>query len=70
MCDRDQLVGRIQRPPQAKVVHIYDIFAAGTRDLFLSELSYGKAAVMDAFIGATASAGTSCIELSLLFHRR
>jgi hypothetical protein len=53
--ENGQLEGRIQRHPQAKPVHIYNIIAADTQDVFLNNLSLGKANIMDAFTGCTPS---------------
>ncbi|KAG2336736.1 P-loop containing nucleoside triphosphate hydrolase protein [Suillus weaverae] len=51
--DEGQLIGRIYRPPQPKIVHIYRIVAADTQDVFLNNISFSKAAILDAFTGAT-----------------
>ncbi|KAG2336606.1 hypothetical protein BDR05DRAFT_896483 [Suillus weaverae] len=51
--DEGQLIGRIYRPPQPKTVHIYRIVAADTQDVFLNNISFSKAAILDAFTGAT-----------------
>jgi SNF2 family DNA or RNA helicase len=53
--DEGQLIGRIYRPPQSKTVHIYRIVAADTQDVFLNNISFSKAAILDAFTGATPS---------------
>ncbi|KIK38068.1 hypothetical protein CY34DRAFT_91603, partial [Suillus luteus UH-Slu-Lm8-n1] len=53
--DEGQLIGRIYRPPQPKTVHIYRIVAADTQDVFLNNISFSKAAILDAFTGATPS---------------
>ncbi|KAG1772227.1 P-loop containing nucleoside triphosphate hydrolase protein [Suillus placidus] len=53
--DEGQLIGRIYRPPQPKIVHIYRIVAADTQDVFLNNISFSKAAILDAFTGATPS---------------
>ncbi|KAG1836505.1 P-loop containing nucleoside triphosphate hydrolase protein [Suillus subalutaceus] len=53
--DEGQLIGRIYRPPQSKAVHIYRIVAANTQDVFLNNISFSKAAILDAFTGATPS---------------
>ncbi|KAG2062895.1 hypothetical protein BDR04DRAFT_1039611, partial [Suillus decipiens] len=53
--DEGQLIGRIYRPPQPKTVHIYRIVAANTQDVFLNNISFSKAAILDAFTGATPS---------------
>ncbi|KAG1772200.1 P-loop containing nucleoside triphosphate hydrolase protein [Suillus placidus] len=53
--DEGQLIGRIYRPPQPKTVHIYRIVAADTQDVFLNNISFSKAAILDAFMGATPS---------------
>ncbi|KAG1793303.1 P-loop containing nucleoside triphosphate hydrolase protein [Suillus plorans] len=56
--DEGQLIGRIYRPPQPKMVHIYRIVAADTQDVFLNNISFSKAAVLEAFTGATPSLRT------------
>ncbi|KAG1851648.1 P-loop containing nucleoside triphosphate hydrolase protein [Suillus subluteus] len=56
--DEGQLIGRIYRPPQPKTVHIYRIVAADTQDVFLNNISFSKAAILDAFTGATPSLRT------------
>ncbi|KAG1894055.1 P-loop containing nucleoside triphosphate hydrolase protein [Suillus fuscotomentosus] len=53
--DEGQLIGRIYRPPQPKTVHVYRIVAADTQDVFLNNISFSKAAILDAFTGATPS---------------
>ncbi|KAG1891850.1 P-loop containing nucleoside triphosphate hydrolase protein [Suillus fuscotomentosus] len=53
--DEGQLIGRIYRPPQPKTVHVYRIVAADTQDVFLNRISFSKAAILDAFTGATPS---------------
>ncbi|KAG2747793.1 hypothetical protein P692DRAFT_201716179 [Suillus brevipes Sb2] len=53
--DEGQLIGRIYRPPQSKTVHIYRIIAANTQDVFLNNISFSKAAILDAFTGAPPS---------------
>lgn len=53
--EKGQLVGRINRHPQPKPVHVYQIIAADTQDVFLNSLSLGKAVIMDAFTGCTPS---------------
>ncbi|KAG1737029.1 P-loop containing nucleoside triphosphate hydrolase protein [Suillus lakei] len=53
--DEGQLIGRIYRPPQQKTVHVYRLVAADTQDVFLNNLSFDKAAVLNAFTGATPS---------------
>jgi hypothetical protein len=56
--DEGQLIGRIYRPPQPKTVHIYRIVAADTQDVFLNNISFSKAAILDAFTGASPSLRT------------
>ncbi|KAG2063485.1 hypothetical protein BDR04DRAFT_1037816 [Suillus decipiens] len=56
--DEGQLIGRIYRPPQPKTVHVYRIVAADTQDVFLNNISFSKAAILDAFTGATPSLRT------------
>ncbi|KAG1838807.1 P-loop containing nucleoside triphosphate hydrolase protein [Suillus subalutaceus] len=51
--DEGQLIGRIYRPPQQKTVHIYRIVAADTQDVFLNNMAFSKAAILEAFTGAT-----------------
>ncbi|KAG1837021.1 P-loop containing nucleoside triphosphate hydrolase protein [Suillus tomentosus] len=53
--DEGQLIGRIYRPPQPKMVHIYRIVAADTQDVFLNNMSFSKAVILDAFTRATPS---------------
>ncbi|KAG2738555.1 hypothetical protein P692DRAFT_201730973 [Suillus brevipes Sb2] len=53
--DEGQLIGRIYRPPQDKTVHVYRLVAANTQDVFLNNLSFDKAAILNAFTGATPS---------------
>ncbi|KAG2352807.1 P-loop containing nucleoside triphosphate hydrolase protein, partial [Suillus spraguei] len=53
--EEGQLIGRIYRPPQQKTVHVYRLVAADTQDVFLNNLSFDKAAVLNAFTGATPS---------------
>jgi hypothetical protein len=48
-----QLEGRIRRPPQKKIVHIYRILADGTSDMFLNNIAFDKAAMHDAFVNAS-----------------
>ncbi|KAG1778643.1 P-loop containing nucleoside triphosphate hydrolase protein, partial [Suillus placidus] len=53
-----QLIGCIYCPPQPKTIHIYQIVAADTQDVFLNNISFSKAAILDAFMGATPSLHT------------
>ncbi|KAG1719073.1 hypothetical protein EDB19DRAFT_1576764, partial [Suillus lakei] len=46
--DEGQLIGRIYRPPQQRL-SIYRIIAANTQDVFLNNISFSKAAILDAF---------------------
>jgi hypothetical protein len=52
---RNQLIGRIWRHPQLKSVHVYDLIAANTQDVFLDNNSFEKASIMEAFTNATPS---------------
>lgn len=51
--------GRLSRPPQPKPVHVYNIIAANTHDVYLNSLSSGKGAIMDEFT-KTPRLGKSC----------
>jgi hypothetical protein len=57
---KGQVIGRIWRPPQKKMVHVYNVVATNTQDVFLDNLSSGKVEIMDAFAGATPGLRQSC----------
>jgi len=74
--NKNQLYGRVQRYPQPKPVHVYNLIAANTQDVFLNNVCFGKAAIMDAFTGATSSMSTffllrstiqSCYQVLIVF---
>jgi SNF2 family DNA or RNA helicase len=49
----NQLIGRIWRHPQKKDVHVYRLIADKTPDVFLNNISFDKAAIHNAFTGAS-----------------
>jgi SNF2 family DNA or RNA helicase len=51
--DDSQLIGRIWRHPQLKVVHVYRLIADKTSDVFLNNISFDKAQMHEAFTGST-----------------
>ncbi|KAG1817600.1 P-loop containing nucleoside triphosphate hydrolase protein, partial [Suillus subaureus] len=53
--EESQLIGQIYCPSQQKTVHVYRLVAANTQDVFLNNLFFDKAAVLNAFIGAMPS---------------
>jgi hypothetical protein len=50
--DDDQLIGRIWRHPQVKIVRVYHLIADMTPDVFLNNISFDKAQMHEAFIGS------------------
>jgi SNF2 family DNA or RNA helicase len=51
--DDRQLIGRLWRHPQHKIVHVYRLIADKTSDVFLNNISFDKAQMHDAFTGST-----------------
>lgn len=51
--DDDQLIGRLWRMPQPKMVHVYRIIAARTPDVFLNNISFDKGTMQEAFTGSS-----------------
>ncbi|EMD31654.1 hypothetical protein CERSUDRAFT_127231 [Gelatoporia subvermispora B] len=48
-----QLIGRVQRYPQQKLVRIYRIILRSTPDIFLNNLAFRKAEMHEAFVGSS-----------------
>ena len=53
--DQTGLSNTIYRPPQPKIVHVYDIVADHTQDVFLNHISFSKATSSDVFTKTTPS---------------
>ncbi|KAH9926072.1 P-loop containing nucleoside triphosphate hydrolase protein, partial [Amylocystis lapponica] len=50
-----QLIGRIWRQPQPKLVHVYRLIGRNTSDVFLNNISFDKSVMHDAFMGSSQS---------------
>ena len=44
-----QLIGRIWRYPQPKLVHVYRLIAGHTPDVFLNNIAFDKSVMLDHF---------------------
>lgn len=56
--DDEQLIGRIYRYPQSKTVHIYNLIADHTQDVFSNHIAFTKGVVADSFTNMTPSMRT------------
>lgn len=45
-----QLIGRVWRPPQAKLVHVYRLVGGNSPDVLLNNLSFSKGQIQEAFM--------------------
>lgn len=73
--DERQLIGRLWRQPQDKLVHVYRLIAEGTPDVSLNAIATNKGALHDTFAGCSEAMrrcfnnSGSQLELTKVFGR-
>jgi SNF2 family DNA or RNA helicase len=61
-----QLIGRLWRNGQDKIVIVYRVIALGTTDVLLNNIAFDKEAIMDAFTTASGALSMSMPRLEVL----